>query len=302
MRFYTFVISELLYIVTEIAMNYLITGATGNIGSLVVERLLDRGDRPRILVRDAEKARSRYGDRADVFVGDFADAATMKAALTGVDAFLLVSSVDDLAARDEVAAQAAKAAEVKHLVKISSIAVPQKNIGTGVWHAQGEAAIRASGVPFTFVQPSGFMENCLWWASSIKSEGVVRSSAGEGKSPVIHSDDIAAVATKALTTQAYIGESLPVTGPELLSYPEMVAKIGARIGKPVRFEALSDEEERRQLFARNRPKPMVEALISVFRAMREGRLAKVTDTIERVLGRKPISFDRWLEQYAAAFR
>ena len=146
------------------------------------------------------------------------------------------------------------------------------------------------------------MENCLWWASSIKSEGVVRSSAGEGKSPVIHSDDIAAVATKALTTQAYIGESLPVTGPELLSYPEMVAKIGARIGKPVRFEALSDEEERRQLFARNRPKPMVEALISVFRAMREGRLAKVTDTIERVLGRKPISFDRWLEQYAAVFR
>jgi hypothetical protein len=47
---------------------------------------------------------------------------------------------------------------------------------------------------------------------------------------------------------------------------------------------------------------MVEALISVFRAMREGRLAKVTDTVERVLGRKPISFDRWLEQYAANFR
>jgi hypothetical protein len=82
----------------------------------------------------------------------------------------------------------------------------------------------------------------------------------------------------------------------------MVAKIGARIGKPLRFEALSDEEERRQLLARNRPKPMVEVLISVFRAMREDRLAKVTDTVERVLGRKPMSFDQWLEQHAAAFR
>jgi uncharacterized protein YbjT (DUF2867 family) len=283
-------------------MNYLITGATGNIGSKVVERLLERGDRPRVLVRAAEKARSLYGDRVEIFVGDFADATAMTAALTGVDAFLLVSSVDDLGARDEVAAEAAKAAGVKHLVKISSIAVPQNNIGTGRWHAQGEAAVRASGVPFTFIRPSGFMENCLWWARSIKSEGVVRSSAGHGKSPVIHSDDIAAVATKALTTQAYIGELLPVTGPELLSYPEMVEKISSRIGKPIRYEALTDEEERRQLVARNRPPHMVEALLSVFTAMREERLARATDTVERVLGRKPLSFDQWLEQNAAAFQ
>jgi uncharacterized protein YbjT (DUF2867 family) len=283
-------------------MNYLITGATGNIGSLVVERLLDRGDRPRVLVRDAEKARSRYGDRVEVFVGDFSDATSMTAALTGVDAFLLVSSVDDLVARDQVAANAAKAAGVKHLVKISSMAVPQKNIGTGVWHAQGEAAVRASGVPFTFVRPSGFMENCLWWARSIKSEGIIRSSGGDGKTPVIDSADLADVVVKTLTTHAYIGEALSVTGPEMLSYPEMLAKIGAVIGKPLRFEALTDEEERRQLLARNRPPHMVEALVSVFRATREGRIAGVTDTVERVLGRKPISFDRWLEQHAAAFQ
>jgi len=283
-------------------VNYLVTGATGNIGSRVVKRLLDRGDRPRVFVRDAEKARARYGGRVDVSVGDFESAADMTAALAGIDAFLLVSSVDRLAARDAVAAKAAKAAGVKHLVKISSIAVPQKNIGTGIWHAQGEAAIRASGVPFTFIQSAGFMENCLWWANTIRSEGVVRSAAGAGKSPVIHSDDIADVAVKALTTEAYMGESLPVTGPELLSYPEMVVKIGALIGKPLRFEAISDEEERRQLVARKRPTPLIEALISVFRAMREGRLARLTDTVERVLGRKPLSFDRWLQEYGAAFR
>jgi len=283
-------------------LTYLITGATGNIGSKVVQWLLGRGDRPRVLVRNAEKARSLYGDRVDVFVGDFADSASMTPALTGVDAFLLVSSTDDLVARDEVAAKSAKAAGVKHLIKISSLAIPQKDVGTGVWHAQGEAAVRASGVPFTFIRPSGFMENCLWWARSIKFEGVVRSSAGDGKSPVIHSDDIAAVATKALTTGAYIGETLPVTGPELLSYPQMVEKISARIGKPIRYEALTDEEERRQLIARNRPPHMVEALTSVFRAMREERLARATDTVERVLGRKPLSFDRWVEEHAAAFQ
>jgi uncharacterized protein YbjT (DUF2867 family) len=284
-------------------MNYLITGATGNIGSKVVNRLLDRGERPRVLARDAQKARSRYGDRVDVFAGDFSDATSMAAALSGVDAFLLVSSVgEELAARDEVAAKAAKAAGVKHLVKISSMAVPQKNIWTGVWHAQGEAVVGTSGVPFTFVRSAGFMENCLQWANSIKSEGVVGSSAGDGKTPVIHSQDIADVVIKVLTTQAYIGESLPVTGPEMLSYPEMVAKISAVIGKPIRYQMLSDEEQRRQLVARNRPPHMVEAILSIFRATREGRIAGVTDTVERVLGRKPLSFDRWLEQHAAVFQ
>jgi uncharacterized protein YbjT (DUF2867 family) len=283
-------------------MKYLVTGATGNIGSKVVQRLLDRGERPRVFVRDAEKARARYGDRVDHFVGDFRDAAAMTAALTGVDAFLLVSSVDDVAAGDDVAAKAASAAGVKHLVKISSMAVPQKNIGTGAMHALGEAAVRASGVPFTFIRSSGFMENCLWWANSIKSAGVVRSAAGEGKAPAIHSDDIADVAVKALMTQQYVGETLPVTGPESLSYPEIIAKIGSFIGKPLRYETISDEEERRQPLARNRPAPLTEAVITVFRAMREGRLAKVTDTVERVLGRKPLCFDRWVEQNAAAFR
>ena len=283
-------------------MNYLITGATGNIGSIVVNRLLDRGERPRVLARDAQKARLRFGDRVDICAGDFSDATSMAAALSRVDAFLLVSSVDDLAARDEVAAKAAKAAGVKHLVKISSMSIPQKTIMTGMWHAQGEAAVRASEVPFTFVRSAGFMENCLQWASSIKSEGVVRSSAGDGKTPVVHSQDIADVATKALTTQAYIGETLPVSGPEMLSYPEMLAKIGAVIGKPLRYEVLSDEEERRQLVARNRPAHMVDAIISIFQATREGRIAGVTDTVERVLGRKPLSFDRWLEQHAAAFQ
>jgi uncharacterized protein YbjT (DUF2867 family) len=171
-----------------------------------------------------------------------------------------------------------------------------------VWHAQGEAAIRASGVPFTFVQPSGFMENCLWWASSIKSEGVVRSSAVDGKSPVIHSDDIAAVATKALTTQAYIGESLRVTGPELLSYPEMVAKIGARIGKPLRFEALSDEEERRQLLREEPAAPMVEALISFFGRCAKGALRRLPTPSSASSGEsRSLSTGGW-KQHAAAFR
>jgi uncharacterized protein YbjT (DUF2867 family) len=176
----------------DLLVIYLITGATENIGSLIVGRLIERGDRPRVFVRDADKARARYGNRVDVFVGDLADAATLKAALTGADALLLVNSGQELAARDEAAAKTAKAAGVKHLVKLSSYDVGV-NIGTGVWHAQGESAVRASGILFTFVRLSGFMSNALFWARSIKAEGVVRTSTGDGKIPFIHSQDIADV-------------------------------------------------------------------------------------------------------------
>ncbi len=283
-------------------MKYLVTGATGNIGSLVVERLLARGDRPGVFVRDADKARARFGDRVDIAVGDLADASSLTPALAGVDALFLVNAGHDLELRDAAAADAAKSAGVKHLVKLSSIDAREQNIGTGVWHAGGEEAIRASGIPFTFVQPSGFMSNALYWARSIKADGVVRTATGDGKIPFIHSEDIAGVVVEALTTREYVGASLPITGPEALSYAEMTETIAAVIGKPLRFEAISDEAARQQQIAWNAPPEMVEARLSIFRAIREGRLAAMTDTVERVLRRKAIRFRTWVEQNAAAFR
>ena len=282
-------------------MVYLITGATGNVGSLVVERLIARGDRPRVFVRNAEKARARYGESVDVFTGDLADAETLRPALAGADALFLVNSGPELAAFDELAAKAAKDAGVRHLVKLSSYDAREQNVGTGVWHAAGEAAIRATGIPFTFVQPSGFMVNALWWAPSIKAEGVVRSATGEGRIPFIHSDDMADIAVKALTMPDYIGESLPITGPEALSYADMTAKIGAAIGRTLRIEPISDDEECRKMVSRGEPAEIVTAHLSIYRAIRGGRLAAVTNTVERVLGRKAITFDQWVRENAAAF-
>lgn len=282
-------------------MTYLITGATGNIGSLVVERLLARGDRPRVFVRDAEKARARYRDRVDIAVGDLGDTASLSAALAGVDALFLVNMGHDLDLRDGAAATAARAAGVKRLVKLSTNDVRQQ-IGTGVWHARGESAIAASGISFTFVQPSGFMVNALYWAHGIKTDGLVRSPTGEGRIPFIHSADIADVVVRALTTREHDGQSLNITGPEALSYAEMTAQIGTVIGKPLTFRTISDEEGLQQQLALGVPAPLAEARVSIWRAIREGHLAAVSDGVRRVLGREPIAFDRWAQENAAAFR
>ena len=282
-------------------MNYLVTGATGDVGSKVVDRLLQRGDRPRVFVRDREKARSRFGDRVDVFIGDLADPASLNPALEGVDALFLVNTGPEIPARDEAAAKTAKAAGVKHLVKLSSMDVAQ-GLAIGAWHERGEAAIRASGISFTFVQPTGFMSNLMAWATSIKAEGIMRASTGDGRRAFIHSDDIAAVATRALTTREYDGASLPITGPESLSFAEVTTKIGAAIGRQLQFQSISDDEARRLYAATGAPALETEAHVSLWRAIREGRLATVTDTVERILDRKPIALDQWAIENAGAFR
>jgi len=281
-------------------MTYLITGATGDVGSKVVHHLLQRGNRPRVFVRSVQKAQALFGQRVDIFVGDLAQPESLQPALAGVDELFLVNSGPQIPVHDESAAKAAKAAGVRHLVKLSSMDV-QHGLAIGAWHELGEAAVRASGISFTFVQPTGFMSNLLAWARSIKTEGIVRASTGEGRRAFIHSEDIAAVATAALTMPEYDGDSLPITGPEALTFAEATAKIASVIGKELTFQPISDQEAGRRYSAVSGSVAQTEAHVSLWRAIREGRLATVTDNVERILRRKPIPMDQWAIENAAAF-
>lgn len=284
-------------------MTLLITGATGTIGARVVDILLARGERPAILVRDVAKARARFGDRVTIVRGDLSDLDSLNAAFRRVKRVLLINSGPDLAHRDEIAAHAAEAAGINRMVKLSTIDV-EHHVGTGPWHARGEAAIQACGVDFTFVRPSGFMDNALAWAPAITSSGVVESATADGTIPFIHSEDIAEVATVVLTAREpdYHGQALSITGPVALSTAQMVAKIGAAVGKSVDVKHISLDEERRRWVQRGEPTESVDYHLSIFAAIRDGRLAATTDTIAHILSRPPITFDQWAIENADAFR
>lgn len=282
-------------------MRHLILGATGNIGSRVAARLIARGDRPAVFVRDAKKAKELFGDQADVHVGDLEKPRSLAAAFAGIDRVFLVTDGPELDVRDRAVAIAAKSAGVRHLVKLSTLDV-HNGVGTGPWHARGEAAVRDSGVPFTFIQPAGFMVNAFGWADSIRERGVLRTSTGQGTIAFIHPDDIADVATAALTSRELDGQSVVITGPEALSYAEMAACIGTAIGKRVRFEEISDQQAYAGVVRWAGKGPYADAIVDIWRAVREGRLATVSDGVQRVLGRKPISFAQWAEENAAAFQ
>ncbi|WP_426340324.1 NAD(P)H-binding protein [Pseudoduganella sp. S-14] len=271
-------------------MKHLITGATGNIGSLVTHRLIERGIRPCIFVRDEAKARELFGGAVDIRVGDLgASQRSLAAAFAGMDTLFLLNSGPDLAARDRVAARAARTAGVSHLVKLSTLDV-LSGVGTGPWHAQGETAVQESGLDYTFIRSAGFMSNALYWAEAIKTERVLRSSTGDGKIAFIHPADIADVAVHALTTRDLRREAVVITGPKALSYAEMADVVGSASGKRIRYVPISDREAR---FGRD---AYAEAVTDIWRAIREGRLTTTTDAVQRIIGRAPYSFEQWVTE------
>lgn len=281
-------------------MTYLITGATGEVGSRVVRQLLERHIRPRVLVRSEEKARSLFGDRVDVCVGDLAAPVSTRGAIQGADTVFLVNVGPAIPERDKAAAMISKALGARKIVKLSSLDV-EHGLAIGAWHEKGEAAIRTIGIPFTFVRPTGFMSNLLAWAHSIRTESVVRSSTADGRRPFIHSEDVASVCLAALLNDEYSGEALPITGPESLTFGEATAIISEAIGRPLSYRVISDVEARERYSRISGSQEETDAHVALWRAIREGRLAATTDRVERILGRKPIALRQWASENVRSF-
>lgn len=283
-------------------MKYLVFGATGNIGSRVAQRLVDSGAHPSVFVRNPKRAKALFGDHIDIHTGDLDEpGSSLTAALAGVDGIFLVTEGPDLEKRDRAVALAARHAGVRYIVKLSTLDV-QSGIGTGPWHARGEDAIRESGVAFTFVRAAGFMSNALGWSQSIRRAAMLRSSTGQGKIAFIHPDDIAAVATAALTARECDGQALVITGGQAFTYGEMANAIGGAIGKAVDFEEISDKQAYADTVKWAGKGPYADALVDIWRAVREGRLDTVTDGVKRTTGQEPIPFAQWVAENAASFQ
>lgn len=247
-----------------------------------------------------EKARSLFGDRVDVCVGDLAAPVSTRGAMQGADTVFLVNVGPAIPERDKAAAMIFKELGARKIVKLSSPDV-EHGLAIGAWHEKGEAPIRTIGIPFTFVRPTGFMSNLLAWAHSIRTESVVRSSTADGRRPFIHSEGIASVCLAALLNDEYSGEALPVTGPESLTFGEATVIISEAIGRPLSYQVISDVEARERNSRISGSQEETDAHVALWRAIREGRLAATTDRVERILGRKPIALREWASENVRSF-
>lgn len=262
----------------------LILGGTGKTGRRVANRVAALGKPVRI------------GSRSGEPPFDWDDRATWQPALRNVAA-VYVTYQPDLAfpgAADAIRAFANMAAEsgVKRLVLLS---------GRGEEGARlGEEAIQASGVEWTIVRASFFFQNFDegFFVDQVRS-GDVYFPGGSVAEPFIDADDIADVVTEALTTDRHVGKLYDVTGPRLLTFAEAVGEIGKAAGRDIRYIVISGKEYEEAMVKDGVPADFAAQLTELFTTVLDGRNARVTDGIQRALGRPPRDFAAYARAAAA---
>ncbi|MFJ2501144.1 MULTISPECIES: SDR family oxidoreductase [unclassified Streptomyces] len=277
----------------------LVTGATGTVGREVV-RSFPPGAPLRLMTRNpASVTVTRPGTEA--VAGDYADPDSLSRALRGVrKAFLVTSRVagDD----DAVFLRAARAAGVRHVVKLSAEAVTDVRADDLItrWQRANEDLLRRSGMAWTVLRPRSFMSNCLSWAGPIRSERVVRALYGTSVNACVDPRDIAEVAVRVLTEDGHESAVHTLTGPEAISAAEQTRLLGRVLGVPLRFEELGPEEARAALLRRHPPE-LADALLSSAQRQRDGAKAAVASGVREVTGRLPRPFGEWAGDHADAF-
>ncbi|MEV6692245.1 NAD(P)H-binding protein [Micromonospora sp. NPDC051196] len=218
-------------------MTILVTGATGNVGRLVVEGLVAAGAGVRALTRDPGTARLPGG--VDVVAGDLADPSTLASAFDGIQRLYLYPVP---ATAREVVGRAVGAG-VQHIVVLSSGAVTA-GFDTD-YHLPVEQAVEASGVAWTHVRPGEFMLNKLWlWGPTIRAERVVRDPFPDAAWCPVHERDIADVAVTALLNTGHAGRAYDVNGPQFISRRHQVRAIAEAISEDVRLEVVTPDRAR----------------------------------------------------------
>ncbi len=279
----------------------LVLGATGTTGGEVARQLIAAGARPRLLVRNPDKARAQQA-QAEIVAGDLERPDSLAPAMNGIEKLYLVSGGGNGPQLEANAIDAAKKAGVKHVVKLSVIGADNPSMAIARWHAQSERYLMSSGLQWTMLRPVNFTTNSLSWATTIKAQGVFHQPTGDGKWAAIDPQDIGAVAAKALTTSGHEGKAYPLTGPESLSAAGYAAKLSAVLGKPVKFVDVSPEATRDGLLKARMPPAYADALLELYALMKANKVDLVTEAVPKLLGRKATPFEDWARRNASAFQ
>ena len=271
-----------------------ITGASGTVGSEVVRQLQAAKAPFRAGYHSEAKARAAREKGIDAAVIDFARPEALGEAFKGCEKlFLLGPSVPDQTQLEINAVEAARAAGVRHIVKLSVWGADKEDFSFADVHRPVEKAIETSGMAWTFLRPNGFMQNFVtYMGDSIRSQGAFYSAVGEAKMSHVDVRDIAAVAVKVLTEPGHEGQAYTLSGPEALSYSEMAASLSKALGRPVNHIALPPADLKAGMVGEGYPEPMVEMLLDLERYYREEHASQVTPDVRQVIGREPHRFEQ----------
>lgn len=187
------------------------------------------------------------------------------------------------------------------IVFLSSITAATPELKIGKIHKDKEDAIRKAGLEGKFLRAGGFMSNTYQWIGSIKAESVIYNGFGNTQFPPVAPEDIEAVAVKALT-QNLQGEVLDVTGGQMLNVEEEAGILAKILGRPLRCVDVPMEVAVEGLIRSGVPAELAAAVGESFQAFRERRSgSEMKDTVERLTGKRPMTFEAWARKHATRF-
>lgn len=286
----------------------IVTGANGQLGRAVVERLLERLPAAQlgVSVRSPEEAGALSERGVRVRRGDFEDAASLRHAFEGASQVLIVSAATtgELALRQHrTAIESARAAGARRILYTSHMgASPTSAFSPMPDHAATEAVLQASGVAFTALRNGFYADSGLLLMGQALTTGVLAAPADGPVSWTAHGD-LAQAAAIALTEAGRLdGVTPPLTGAQALDLDDLAALASELSGRPIRRVTVNDVEYRASLVAHGVPEPRADLLVGLFVASRRGEFAAVDPALERLLGRPPQSMREILRARLASPR
>ena len=266
-----------------------VTGATGQLGRLVVEGLLEQvpADQVAVVVRSPEKAADLAARGVEVRTADYARPETLDGAFSAGDKVLLISGseVGRRIDQHQAVIDAAAKAGVALLAYTSVLGGDLATFRLADEHHAAEAAIRASGLPFVLLRNGWYTENYTGTLAQTLEHGAVAASAGEGRVASAPRADFAAAAVAVLTTEGHQNRAYELSGDTAWSFAEYAAEVAAQSGRPVAYRQLTPEQHLRVLLDAGLPQPLAETLVDVDAGIARGELAVSTGELSRLIGR-----------------
>lgn len=270
-------------------MKILVTGATGQLGSLVVDTLLKSvpPERLAVSVRNPEKAEHLRRQGVDVRQGDFDRPETLGAAFAGVDRMLLISTDGDNETRirqHRTAVEAAKAAGVRFLAYTSLANADRSTLSLADVHRATEEAIRQSGIPYCFLRNNWYLENEIGTIQAVLGGAPWVTAAGSGRVGWALRRDYAEAAATVLRSEGHENAVYELSN-KPATYDELAAQLAEVLGREVPVQHVDDATYAETMKGAGLPEPVVSMLVGIQQAIREGALDVESDHFEKLLGR-----------------
>lgn len=270
-----------------------ITGATGQLGRLVIEQLLKTvpANQIVVIVRNPAKAEALSQQGIVVHQGDYTDQAALTTALKGVEKLLLISSseVGQRATQHQNVINAAKAAGVTFIAYTSLLHADNSPLGLHVEHVATEKALATSGIPYALLRNGWYTENYLASAPPALEHGVFIGAAGEGKIASATRADYAAAAAKVVSEEGHAGKVYELAGDSAWTLSELAAELSKQSGKPVVYQNMSEADFAAALKSVGLPAGLADMLADSDVGASKGGLFDDSHTLSKLIGRPTTS-------------